>query len=291
MELMYSIGDSVNPSNTARKYIVTFLILTFLTSSVFWLLIHQAGDIRASNGLLNFCLMWCPGLSATLTTLIYQRNLKGLWSRPKPRSMLLLAYVVPLVYATLVYGGVWIAGLGVFTTHNLPPGQTLETFIWQAAVVGFFIALGSSIGEELGWRGLLAPQLAKITTFTKTSIFSGIVHTLWHVPLILFANYRSSTPIWFALTCFSIMVISFNFIAVWIRLRSGSFWPAAAMHASHSTLVQTLFGTLTSPLAITPYIVGEFGAGLALATAVLAYIFWKMRLPVGNEFSLQPQTT
>jgi membrane protease YdiL (CAAX protease family) len=282
----------VSPSSTARKYIVTFLILTFLTSSVFWLLIYRAGDIRANNGLLTFCLMWCPGLSAMLTTLTYQRNLRGLgWSRPNPRSMLLLAYVVPLVYATLVYGVVWIAGLGVFTTHNLPPGQTLETFIWQAAVVGFFIALGSSIGEELGWRGLLAPQLAKMTTFTKTSMFSGIVHTLWHVPLVLFANYRSSTPIWFALTCFSIMVISFNFIIVWIRLRSGSFWPAAAMHASHNTLIQTLFNTLTSPLAITPYIVGEFGAGLALATAVLASIFWKMRLPVGNEFSGQLQPT
>jgi membrane protease YdiL (CAAX protease family) len=290
--MVFYTGGIMNPSSSARKYVVTFLILAFLTSSVFWLLIHQAGDIRAYNGLLTFCLMWCPGLSAMLTTLIYQRNLRGLgWGRPKPRSMLLLAYLVPLIYGTLVYGIVWVARLGVFTTQNLPPGQTLETFIWQAAVVGFFIALGSAIGEELGWRGLLAPQLAKITTYTKTSIISGIIHTLWHVPLILFVNYQSSTPIWFALICFSIMVISLNFLFVWIRLKSSSFWPAAAMHASHNTLVQTLFTTLTAPLAITPYIAGEFGAGLALMTAVMAYFFWRLRLPVENNLSQQPQQT
>lgn len=282
----------MNPSSTARKYVVTFLILTFLMSSVFWLFIYQAGDIRAYNGLLTFGVMWCPGLSAMLTTLIYQRNLRGLgWSRPNPLSMLLLAYVVPLVYGTFAYGIVWVAGLGVFTTQNLPPGQSLQTFIWQAAVVGLFIALGSAMGEELGWRGLLALQLAKTTTFTKTSIISGIIHTLWHVPLILFANYHSSTPIWFALICFSTMVISLNFLFVWVRLKSGSFWPAAAMHASHNTLVQTLFTTLTSPLTITPYIVGEFGAGLALVTAVTAYVFWRMRLSVGNGSSQQPQPT
>jgi uncharacterized protein len=264
--------------SNARKYILTFLALTFLSSSIFWLLIRQAGDIAAGNGLLTFGLMWCPGLSAILTTLFYQRNLHGLVRvKPKPRSTLLLGYVLPVVYGTITYGIIWIARLGLFTTKNLPAGQTLGDFIYQAAGVGFFIALGSAIGEELGWRGLLAPQLAKLTTYTKTSAVSGLIHTLWHLPLILFANYHSSTPLWFALPCFTIMVVSLNFVFVWLRLKSGSFLPAAIMHASHNTLIQTLFTTLTSPTAATPYVAGEFGAGLSVVTASMAFIFWKKR--------------
>jgi len=280
----------MNPTNNVRKSVVTFLILTFVASSVFWFFIHQAGDIRADHGLLTFGLMWCPGIAAILTALIYQRNLGGLgWNRPEPRWMILLAYGVPLFYGTLVYGTVWAAGLGKFTTQNLPAGQTLDGFLWQSAVVGFFIALGSSIGEELGWRGLLAPQLAKITTHTKTSLLSGIFHMLWHLPLILFANYHTSTPIGFAIVCFSIMVIGLNFLLVWIRLKSGSFWPAAVMHASHNALILTFFTTLTAPIAITPYLVGEFGAGLALVIAVMAYFFWRSRPTVEKERSQQLQ--
>jgi uncharacterized protein len=34
---------------------------------------------------------------------------------------------------------------------------------------GIFLALG----EEIGWRGLLVPQPARLTTFTKTALLSG----------------------------------------------------------------------------------------------------------------------
>ena len=51
-------------------------------------------------------------------------------------------------------------------------------------------------GEEIGWRGLLVPELAKMTSFTKTALISGIVWAAWHMPAIFLADYNSGgTPI------------------------------------------------------------------------------------------------
>ena len=73
------------------------------------------------------------------------------------------------------------------------------------------------------------------------------------------------------------MAIGLNFLMVWLRLKSGSFWPAALLHASHNAFVQEFFDPLTKALPITPYITGEFGIGLALVIAGLAYVSWRLR--------------
>jgi uncharacterized protein len=53
---------------------------------------------------------------------------------------------------------------------------------------GIFLALG----EEIGWRGLLVPQLARLTTFTKTALLSGGIQAVWHWPFVLFAGFSSA---------------------------------------------------------------------------------------------------
>jgi membrane protease YdiL (CAAX protease family) len=53
----------------------------------------------------------------------------------------------------------------------------------------------------------LAPQLAKLTTFTKVAIISGIIWAVWHFPLIIFSNYNSITSLWYALPLFLISVL------------------------------------------------------------------------------------
>ena len=269
----------MNTSHSPRKYVITFLAITFLASSVFWYLILRGIRVQELGGLYIFGLMWCPGLAGIVTTLIYQRNLRGLgFGRSKPRYMLLLGYGLPLLYSSLVYGVVWLTGLGVFSADGLASSSPLGSVIAQLATLGVLMSLGSAMGEELGWRGLLAPQLARLTgSFTKTAFISGVIHAAWHLPLILFASYRSSAPLWYGVLCFSIMAIGLNFLMVWLRLKSGSFWPAALLHASHNAFVQSIFDPLTEALPITPYITGEFGIGLALAVAGLAYVAWRLR--------------
>ena len=59
---------------TARKKILVFLFLTFAFSSIFYYLILSSGSLHPYS----FGIMWCPGLAAILTQLIFQRSLRGL---------------------------------------------------------------------------------------------------------------------------------------------------------------------------------------------------------------------
>jgi membrane protease YdiL (CAAX protease family) len=79
---------------------------------------------------------------------------------------------------------------------------------------------------------------------------------------------------------FTVMVTGLNFVFSWLRAKSGSFWPAAVLHASHNLFVQTLFTPLTSQTKITPFIIDEFGIGLALTGILLAVLFFeKKKIP------------
>ena len=101
-------------SSQARAELTTFLCLTFALSAVFWWLIVAAGGLGARGGLYVFALMWSPGVSALVTRLLFQHNLRGegwTWRRATTRWAV-LGYLLPLGYATLAYGLVWLTGLG-----------------------------------------------------------------------------------------------------------------------------------------------------------------------------------
>ena len=132
-----------------------------------------------------------------------------------------------------------------------------------------------ALGEEIGWRGLFVPELAKMASFTKTALISGMVWAAWHMPAIFLADYDSGgTPNWYAAIMFAVMIIAISFPLAWLRLKSGSLWPAVVLHASHNQFVVGIFDKLTGHTRATPYILGEFGFGLALTSLVLAYVFW-----------------
>jgi len=261
----------------AVKRIATYLGLTFALSAVFYILIICAGTIGTGGGLYVLGLMWCPGLAAMATALLYDRSLRGLgWRLGSPRY-LVLAYTLPLAYAAVAYGAVWALGLGAFGTAALPAGQSLPTFLAFNATVGIVSSLLSATGEEIGWRGFLVPELARVTGFAGTALLSGAIWAAWHMPLILFADYHSRAPLWFALACFAVMIVGVSFAFAWLRLRSGSLWPAALLHASHNLFIQQVFDPLTQDTGTTAYLVGEFGLMLALAGIVVALFFWRLQ--------------
>jgi membrane protease YdiL (CAAX protease family) len=260
-----------------NKRIAAYLALTFALSAVFYGLIIGAGTLTTGSGLYALGLMWCPGIAAMATTLVFQRNLKGLGWRLGNARYLVVAYALPLAYAAATYVVVWILGLGAFSAEGLPAGYSLPSFLAINATAGMVLSLSAALGEEIGWRGFLVPELARVTSFTGTALLSGAIWTAWHTPLILFADYRSSAPVWIALACFTVMAVGISFAFAWLRLRSGSLWPAALMHASHNLFIQQIFDPLTQDTGITAYITGEFGVALAIAAIVVAYTFWRLQ--------------
>ena len=143
-------------------------------------------------------------------------------------------------------------------------------------------SLSHALGEEIGWRGFLVPELANNVSFTATALISGIIWSLWHYPVLIFADYNAGTATWYALLCFTVMVVGISFIFAWMRLKSGSLWTGALLHASHNLYVQAVFTPLTRNTGKTAWFIDEFGAVLPLVAVVVAIYFWTRRheLPV-----------
>ena len=265
-------------AHDTRPELATFLGLTFALSALFYWLIIGAGSLGAGGGRYVLALMWSPGVSALATRLLFQRNVRGEGWRPGAPRWLALAYLLPLGYATAAYGLVWATGLGAVDLGRFDTG--VGTFL----IVGTLQSLLSATGEELGWRGFLVPTLARTLSFTRTALVSGGIWAAWHVPLIVFADYNGGTPAWYSVLCFAVMVVGLAVIFAWLRLRSGSVWPAAILHASHNLFVQAFFDRVTVDTGPTRWLTSEFGAALAITAGVTALLFWRARgaLPGGE---------
>jgi membrane protease YdiL (CAAX protease family) len=277
----------MNSSHHARNTILTYLVITFAGSAIFWYIMIRAGSIHPGGVDLTFALMWVPGLAGLFTTFLFNHNLRGMGWRPGKARYLLFAYALPIAYGLLVYGSAWLTGLVGFQP-NLPFKAPLPGYIVVAATVIFlFLALPAALGEEIGWRGLLVPQLARLTSFPKVALISGLIWLLWHIPLILFADYNSGAPAWYALACFSVEIMGMSFVITWLRLKSGSLWPAAVLHASHNLFIQSIFDRLVLRSSVSLYITTEFGIGLALVLLALGIFFWQWARKNPGELSYE----
>jgi membrane protease YdiL (CAAX protease family) len=81
------------------------------------------------------------------------------------------------------------------------------------------------------------------------------------------------------------MVIADSYILGWLRLKSGSLWTSAVLHASHNLFIQAIFDRMTAPVGRVLYITTEFGVGLVLSIGAFALYFWTRR----NEVSTASQ--
>ena len=64
-----------------------------------------------------------------------------------------------------------------------------------------------------------------------------------------------------------------GFVLAWLRLKSDSLWPAALLHASHNVFVPCVFDNLIRNTGSTFWYTTQFGAGLAITSAMFAIYF------------------
>jgi membrane protease YdiL (CAAX protease family) len=276
------------------RRIVVFLLLTFGSSSLFqYLIVSHGGIHKQGGGLLAIPMMWCPGISAIVTQLIFCRSLRGMgWGWGKTRYQV-ASWLIPPAYAAVAYAFLWATGLAPLSDavivraastfenaglRGLSRGQVLAIYLLIVLTVGAVANLIAALGEEIGWRGFLVPQLAKVRSYSQTAWISGLIWAAWHYPILLFGSYTNEgLPAWYALGCFTAMVLGLSFAFAWLRLKSGSLWTGMFLHASHNLFVQAIFTPFTAQTAISKYLVDEFGAALAIACVVVGFLFWRRR--------------
>ncbi|MEY2439427.1 MAG: protease family protein, partial [Verrucomicrobiota bacterium] len=270
------------------KKIVCFYVLTMLFTGVFDAFILYAGKMDAGNLIYVTGGMWSPALAAFATKRIFHESIRELPWRWGNNRYAWLGYVIPIAYTLPVYLVVWLTPLGGFAQldfvtrtaeqfgwRNFPSHIVLPLFLLLTATIGLVPKLGRALGEEIGWRGFLVPELFKVVSFPMVGLISGLMWAAYHYPVLLFADYNGGGPAWYGLTCFTVMVVADSFILAWIVARSGSLWPAAILHASHNLFIQSIFTPLTRDTGPTRYIIDEFGMGLVVTTVIAALLVWR----------------
>jgi membrane protease YdiL (CAAX protease family) len=220
--------------------------------------------------------MWSPGIAAILTKFIFREKLQDIGWQLGERKYLILGLAIPFLYASMIYSLVWVTGLGRFT-----PQPIIKMLIF--VTVGLVVACVTALGEEIGWRGFLVPELNKIMPFTNVALMTGLVWAVWHYPAIIFADYNSETPIFIQLGLITVAVIGFSIFSAWLRIKSGSIWPAVLWHGGHNLFIQQIFLSMTSNTGITDYFVDDFGVGVFLAASILGIVYWRKRVELLNK--------
>src|SRR5829696_5739206 len=108
-------------------------------------------------------------------------------------------------------------------------------------ILSFFIFFGMSVVwfallEEIGIRGYLQPHLMSLGR-TPALVVVGLVFATWHLPLIFLAPQQVDFPTGNLLLFFPLFYGTFvaaSFFFGYMRIYTGSTWPASIAHAVHN---------------------------------------------------------
>ena len=269
----------------AKRRLIFYLALLCVLTVAANFMAARAGSSLVSSLLI----MWSPALAALVASILTRRSLKKIGWRPWPVKWLAAGWVFPILYAFPAYALVWVTGLGSVPnptflerarlTLNMPTEPNWLVIVAAfgfISIVNLLPAMILSLGEEIGWRGFLVPELTQWVGFRKASLLSGVIWCGWHLPGILSGAYgNADTPLAYRLACFTAMVITTGIVLAWLRMKSGSIWPAAIMHATHNGIIQAFFDRITADAGHTRYFTGEFGIAMVPFTLALAWYCWR----------------
>jgi uncharacterized protein len=184
-----------------------------------------------------------------------------------------LAVLAPLAVLGVAYALVWNTGVATFT-----PPSGLDAAGWVVGLTqGLFSnlvisTLTFSLGEEIGWRGYLLPRLAAALGQRRGMAVTGFLHGLFHMPIIfLTPYYHPDGNRWLVVPLFLAAFTIGGLLYGWLRVRTGSVWPASLAHSAHNYF-WALFGSMTvatNPLAA-EYLAGESGVLIIIGYGLLA---------------------
>ena len=277
----------MKPVNFPYKKILIFLGLTFFITALFdipYVILKPSGN---ASRLFTTAAMWSPGLAAIITKLLFREKLSELGWKWKPTKLLLWAFIVPILISVIAYLVIWIFGWGEFYNSefvkgtaasygitSLSPFWVIFIFVIFTGTFGLIGKYSRALGEEIGWRGFLTPELYKKFGFIKTSFFVGVIWAVWHYTVLILGDYNNGiTPLLFQLTCFTISVIAASFIYTYFTIKSGSLFPAMILHGTHNLYIQSILTPLTKSNSYTPWFIDEFGVVLPIVTIIFAIYF------------------
>ena len=130
-------------------------------------------------------------------------------------------------------------------------------------------------GEAVGWRGYLQFGLLPLGT-GRALVLTGAIWGIWHAPIILQGHNYPDHPLLGVLLMVGFCVVV-GVIFGWLRLASGSVFPAAVGHASVNGPGSLPLMFLRGRNDITTGLSGLLGQAVMLAFVVMLWRLGALR--------------
>jgi hypothetical protein len=252
--------------------IASFIVITLLYSWTLWLLM-----ILSNKGILpfkfptNFLGSFGPAVGALIVTGIIQGKtglkniLKSLINWKTPVWTYLFAIFFIIVVYIFTTGIVYLIDPTLLKLQKLPGIAEIIIYFFVIAIVG------GPLGEEIGWRGFLQPELLKRFNPAITSLFIAFIWLLWHIPLFWLegAAQAGGSIIYFAMSVFA---MAFLFTLLYIK-SNGSLLLAILFHTMINYVSAFIIPSIL-PVTETDRSFGHISTYILFGLGILCFIIY-----------------
>jgi CAAX protease family protein len=170
-------------------------------------------------------------------------------------------------------------------TKLFPPGATtalspmalLASTFLNVVIIGPFLGLIITFGEEYGWRGYLQNELVHLGRIRGVGLL-GIIWGVWHWPIIWMGFNYPGQPVVGPLLMTAYTVVLSYFLAYAV-FKSKGVWTAAYLHALNNQALSFFIVAVVTPLSM----VMSFGIGLPALVLCVPVILLILRDPIWKE--------
>lgn len=303
------------------KKIGIFVSLTFiLTWGIAFALMASGGYSNPSATVIVAACMFIPAISAIITAFITKEGFNGLWIKPNFKGNIkyyLIAWFLPailIIFGAAIYYLIFPKNFDGNMTNMIKATKDQLTNAGQAILsdnqiklalisqlaIGLLISpivnFVTCLGEELGWRGYLLPNLCEKYSQVSAVIITGVIWGIWHAPMIAMGhNYGLGYPTapWGGIAAMIIFCIFVGALLSYVTLKTKSSLPAAIGHGMINgyASVGIIFLSIESPnLFIGPLPIGIIGGiGFIIAGVICLLLISKMKKENNNEVLVESQ--
>jgi membrane protease YdiL (CAAX protease family) len=213
-----------------------------------------------------------PALAALIMLLVVTRDgytkegWKSLGLHRLGLNVWWIAFGVTLLVTVAASAVVWATPLASFI---MPEGGILNPFIFFLINVLVY-ALTLALTEEIGMRGYLQPRLMSLGR-NRAMLLVGLVWGTWHMPLIFLTPfYHAAGNKLIILPLFYGTIVAASFFFGYMRIYTGSIWPASIAHSVHNAAWGALgvFTVTSYPVVVNQYLVGDNGILILIGVAI-----------------------
>ena len=278
-----------------RKYVWIYLAWVFGAAWFMWMIAIAVGTNHFLYHLNTVVAMYAPTYAFFITQKISKNTItlsaKFTFGFRKNWKYYLIAWLAPTVAAVAgaVFYYLWFPWefdpsftfaylLMQQSGSDMPVQKYIFVCFANSASYMPFINMFLAMGEEVGWRGYLYPELSKQYSPWKAHLLTALIWGFWHTPLNMtgynygtqYGGYPVIGILAMCLFCFSASVIMTE-----LTEKSKSIFPACLMHgainavSSAGTMVQGVSYLDGSTMIFGPSLTGIIAGVPALLIAVI----------------------